>query len=466
MLTLVLSSKVDADTNRNAESQRSHDINRAAKNLVLSIKQDPKSRSRGLIFFAPYKTNTRIPINPVTADSLFSDFEKGFVDYKKAEKRKLRNLKFIRYNNKKIRAHKDFKKIKYLITSELRLVNRNLTITFRAERDGGIIGIEKVRIKNLKSAEIEKRTKIAMSDAISEASEKFSDYGKRFSNTDNPMEKLYWNYLSQGERGYSTAFERMFMKELVVGIQENFTGFLSSRKLITKRVSNPQAKLKKGSFMLSGTSEMLEDSVVVYLNFGNKIQQELWSGIIDRNTTSNLPYSDSSNKAFLEELRKRDAKRGIDLELTTSSGPNPTLAIGETWNLQVSVDKPAWLYCYYHTADKQTIQMFPNPATWRENKGPRINPGKASVTLPVQNKESQYQATFKTSPPAGFELIKCYAATKDVTVILPQELTGKGDYKVMPALPERYSTSLSDTFLDRDDNVSEASLAITVINKH
>ena len=110
--------------------------------------------------------------------------------------------------------------------------------------------------------------------------------------------------------------------------------------------------------------------------------------------------------------------------------------------------------------------MFPNPATWRENKGPRINPGKASVTLPVQNKESQYQATFKTSPPAGFELIKCYAATKDVTVILPQELTGKGDYKVMPALPERYSTSLSDTFLDRDDNVSEASLAITVINKH
>ena len=64
---------------------------------------------------------------------------------------------------------------------------------------------------------IEKRIKIAMSDAISEASEKFSDYGKRFSNTDNPMKTLYWNYLSQGERGYSTAFERMFMKELVVG---------------------------------------------------------------------------------------------------------------------------------------------------------------------------------------------------------------------------------------------------------
>ena len=205
---------------------------------------------------------------------------------------------------------------------------------------------------------------------------------------------------------------------------------------------------------------------MVYLTLGDKNQQELWSGIIDRNTTNNLPYSGSSNRAFLEELRRQDAKRGINLKLTTSSGPNPTLAIGETWNLRVSVDKPAWLYCYYHTADRQTIQMFPNPATWRENKGPRINPGKTSVTLPVQNKENQYQAAFKTSPPVGFELIKCYATTKDVTVLLPQELTGKGDYQIMPALSKRHSTSLSDTFLDRDDNVSEASLAITVINKH
>jgi len=440
--------------------------------IVSAIVRKTKTDKEAMVFFAPFHSLSGIPIARSTANLYFTKFEESFLRHKPS------TLKFIRSDNKHIKNNQTFKKSKYLVTSELELRNRDLTITFRTSKNGMSISTDIVRIFDLSSKDLKVTAMLAMPDVISQAAQKFTDYGKAPSEQGTRMKRLYWDYLSDGRHGNSTPFGRALMKQLAVDIQERFVNPLTRKQLITKRLPQRTKTLKNGDFFLSGSAELFGDKINIFLELSDQKDQVVssWAGVIDRRTTGKLTYEGRSNAQALKELKALDKTRGVELKLTIpTAGKSNTLSIGEKWNLGVFVNKPAWIYCYYFFANKQdpeknkTIMIFPNPATWSEYKTPEIPPQKI-ISIPRSTHSKSTQKTsvsFTASPPIGTELVKCFASQRDITMELPEELQGKEmEANSLPTLPDQMGSMLSDIFQDVDPMISESSLLITVIKAH
>jgi hypothetical protein len=473
LISLVLvSNPVPIYAGQNKLSQQLDKFDLAAEAIVEALVKNSTNDQPAIIFFAPFHSGKGIPIARPTANLFFTRFEKSI------QKHSPPYFKFKRSDDQRIQNDKQFKESKYLLTSELVLRNRDLTITFRAQRDGLGISTYTVTILDLPPKDLELTKTLSMPDGISQAAQKFSDYGKAPSETGALMKKLYWDYLSDGAQGNSTSFGRAFMKKLVIDIQESFTDPLTRKQLITKRVSHSGKTLKKGVFSLSGSVELSGDRIDVYLELSDRKNQVVssWSGLINRSTTRNLTYEGRSNANALKELKDLDKIRAIQLKLAIpKAGKSNTLAIGEEWNLEVFVNKPSWLYCYYYFTNKhgpesnKTIMIYPNPATWSDYKTPKI-PSQKVISIPrstySENKQ-KVTASFTTSPPVGTELVKCFASQKDITMDLPEPLRGKetDDNSIRP-LPDQMGSMLRDIFLAADPMISEASVLVTVIKTH
>ena len=67
--------------------------------------------------------------------------------------------------------------------------------------------------------------------------------------------------------------------------------------------------------------------------------------------------------------------------------------------------------------------------------------------------------------PAGFELIKCFATSRDISRDLPEYLlAGREDTTISPIEGDIHK-NLSDIFTRYDPNVTEDSIPVTVIKK-
>ncbi len=115
----------------------------AAKKIADAIIKDVKNNKATMVFFAPFHSMPGVPIARSTANLYFTKFEGSFLKYKPSY------LRFKRSDNKYIKNDKQFKNSNYLITSELELRKRELTITFRAQNDGISISTHIVRIFDL-----------------------------------------------------------------------------------------------------------------------------------------------------------------------------------------------------------------------------------------------------------------------------------------------------------------------------
>jgi len=138
-------------------------------------------------------------------------------------------------------------------------------------------------------------------------------------------------------------------------------------------------------------------------------------------------------KRFNFALRERRPKRReakattapktsgpLSLRLTTQRGVTPTYRIGEAMNLTLRLNRDSWVYCYYHQANGEIVQIFPNPPLWAAGRSPRLAGGR-TYTVPGQ---ATFPFDLILSPPAGKETLSCYAADRDVTQALPPSLRG------------------------------------------
>ena len=123
--------------------------------------------------------------------------------------------------------------------------------------------------------------------------------------------------------------------------------------------------------------------------------------------------------------------------------------IGEKLNLLIGLDRDAWLYCFYRQVDAKTFKIFPN----RFHAEARLAGGRVH-TVPGDAMPFDFNLT----PPAGVELVKCFATSRDVTAELPRALQGLEHV----ALPRGMEWSLPTIFRRVRAALSEASLVITL----
>lgn len=145
-------------------------------------------------------------------------------------------------------------------------------------------------------------------------------------------------------------------------------------------------------------------------------------------------------------------------ELTSDRGKNAAYKVGDSLQLLIRLDRRAWLYCFYRDAGGSLIQILPNPHFWGNFKEPRFEGG---VLYRVPD-DQRFGFAFTVSPPAGQELVKCFAVSRDVTDDLPRKLRGNS----LAPLPPGMALRLSPTFQELPDAVvSEASFVVTVTER-
>ena len=111
--------------------------------------------------------------------------------------------------------------------------------------------------------------------------------------------------------------------------------------------------------------------------------------------------------------------------------------------------RPAALYCFYLQANRRLLKIFPNP----EHAQAELAPGLHEIP------GNLFPFNFVISEPPGIELIKCFAASRDVTAALPPSLRKNS----LDALPIGSEWELARIFRGlKGVGLSEVSLVVTV----
>jgi hypothetical protein len=174
-----------------------------------------------------------------------------------------------------------------------------------------------------------------------------------------------------------------------------------------------------------------------------------WDGQIRRgaqiSSLSLLPGED------LSPLRETDREGPVALTLLSGKGEDPLYRFGEQFTIRVHSDADAWLYCYYRMANGDLLQILPNP----HHRDTHLRGG-YSYEIP-ENASSKDR--WIVEAPAGEELVKCFAVTRNVSDELPSKLRGQS----LAPLPKGTAAELSGVFARLPNaHVTETSMLVTV----
>ena len=215
------------------------------------------------------------------------------------------------------------------------------------------------------------------------------------------------------------------------------------------RVFDADEALPAGVFELSGDywdwGETIQLRIVLQSADGTEYS---WQGHIDVGT---LPpaLSVAATGEFGPIAHNRLGQ--VDIQIETQKGTNPVYRFGEAMDIRIRLDRDAWLYCYYLQGhDGVLVRMFPNAY----HPGAALS-GPQSHTIPGE----LFPFAFDIREPAGVDLIKCFAAPRDVTAQLPPYARGEDGDRLPPDARFR----LHDDFRRLGAAITEATLVVTTL---
>ena len=357
------------------------------------------------------------------------------------------------------------RKIDILIEGKMHLDGRRISLTYKAVRmDGAIAGQTSPAYLHLKDPEVLTPPKLLSIDqAIDAAARALADQA-------GDMTELRLGGIRYQKTGLQPDFARFLQSKLSAALEMQFSNVISERHISVvesqlddrlRGVTVEEKQLRDESFanddtsyLLSGDYWLLADTVELRFNLKNRRNKSAsWTGRIAASSASGLQIKPASD---FENMRENDGLGPFKFQLTSGKGRDPIYRIDEKLDLVIRADDEAWVYCFYRQANDKVIQIFPNPFFWKRFKSPRLAAGVAH-TVPG---EKLFPFDLKITPPAGRELVKCFAASRDITAELPKGLRGTS---LLP-LPETLVGRLSDAFRAPPHTaIAEASLVVTVV---
>lgn len=355
-------------------------------------------------------------------------------------------------------------KVDVLLIGRLRRQGDDLRISYEAFRVKDATQVASSDVYTLAKAARTGQVQLTLNQAASQAARHFADGAAN-------MTELRLAGLRFQTTGVQTSFGG-YLEELVsTKIQNDFTNILTGRKLKTGRARLAPSKMAKlrtrgmmlkakelkaenfddraDLYVLTGTYWEAGDALDIRLSLKNgRGESVAWQGTV---RTDSLPPGIAIRPEWdLGRLAGPNRPGPIEFDLSSDHGKDPVYRIGDKLNLVIRVNKPAWLYCYYRQNDNKLLRIIPN----QHHREARLVPGRAEV---VPGEMLPFEMTFQ--PPAGVELVKCFATGRNVETDLPDGLRG---YEFKP-LPKSMEWKLPEIFRRLPDaQVSEASLIITL----
>ncbi len=356
--------------------------------------------------------------------------------------------------------------IDILIEGKMKLEEHLLALYFKAIRvDGTIMAVSKKRHIRLTRRETSAtRPSMNLDQAVTAAAKHFVDQAPE-------LEEVHLGGIRYQKTGYQPEFARYAEQRVADALARKFDSVLTGRRLKVKRLDaatarsrglrgigvverpvdgDPPSKIP-GVMLLDGNYWLFADAIDLRLVLRDTHGASVsWSGRIRRDVGLKLrPPRDVGG------LQPGNGLGPIGFNLSSDRGDDPAYRIGEKLNLNFKVEQDAWVYCFYSQADGKVIQIFPNPRFWQHLSAPKLAGG---VVHTVPGKET-FPFDLKLTEPTGLELIKCFAAARDITAELPKALQGRS----LEPLADDLVGDLSLIFRSLPDaKISEASITVTV----
>lgn len=205
-----------------------------------------------------------------------------------------------------------------------------------------------------------------------------------------------------------------------------------------------------GAYTLSGAYWDFDDSVDVHVRLvGKDGWAATWRQKINKATLPSGVDLRPPPDGF-SPIRDNDNLGPNRFVLSSTRGDSPRYRVGETAHFTMLLGADAWVYCFYRQADGSLARLFPNPYH-----------GDARLAGGVMHEVPSRFMPFdlRVKEPAGAELLKCFAMSRDVRADLPPALADFGNIMLPAALAEQLPIVFRKI---RNATVSEASLVVTV----
>ena len=330
-------------------------------------------------------------------------------------------------------------RVDVLIIGRLRAVSNrstDLILVYRAVRvaDGEDIAVTTGGrlVGAIKGA----RPGVALEQAIARAVEVLSDAAP-------DMKELRLGGISYQATGVQTSAGPYIEEQIGIALQRAYRNVISERSLIVKQAEGGeiQTALLRGTIWDFGPSLELR---LVLRSRGATIAG--WRGFVRRDSLPpGLRIAPEGHFGALAD----NLPGPIAIELSSRRGRIPRYEVGEQLHLLVRTSRATALYCFYLQANRRLLKIFPNPEHAQANLGAGLHeiPG------------NLFPFNFVISEPPGIELIKCFAASRDVTAMLPSGLRANS----LKPLPVGTEWDLARIFRGlKGVGLTEVSLVVTV----
>ncbi|MEQ8249203.1 MAG: DUF4384 domain-containing protein [Alphaproteobacteria bacterium] len=254
--------------------------------------------------------------------------------------------------------------------------------------------------------------------------------------------------LSYQDTGLRTPIGDAIEGHIVRDLEEVFASALSDRRLrVARQGLRDDGGAERGAYVLSGSYWEQGDTVEVRVRLeGAGGHLVSFRSAVRRDDLPPGRLRPPGEFGLLAENQVGP----IRLQLDSDRGRTPSYAIGERFSFLLRTDVDAYVYCFYLQADDTLVKIFPNS----RHTDARLAGGEVH-----EMPGAAFPFSLDVLPPAGIELLKCYATQRDVTADLPAPVRENA----LRPLPPGFRFRLSSVFRALPDSgTTEASLPITV----
>jgi len=280
-------------------------------------------------------------------------------------------------------------------------------------------------------------------------------------------------FLGQEDMGVRTRFGRQVAERLVVSLVQEASDPLTGRPVRAERInlsggdwlqfaatgSVSEALLGRepGTFLLEGSYWPRGNCTELRVWLRGLQESHSWTGVIIDVPTS--APEDSALPSALHALRT-DFAGPFGLVMTSNRGDDPAYRIGDYLQFGLRLDQAAHVYCFGADDTGGLIKLFPN-AFHPDN---RLRGGEFLLLpddlTPVGVAEGS-KIRWPAQPPAGANVIKCFAVSAETVDRLPQSIRENTN---RPVSGVAIGNLLSLFRSISDGVISEASLAVTIVD--
>lgn len=129
------------------------------------------------------------------------------------------------------------------------------------------------------------------------------------------------------------------------------------------------------------------------------------------------------------EEPEQDEEEDFALELFSEHGEDLVFNYGDHLEFSVVLNRDAWLNCFYFQADGKVLQLYPNPYV------DEVFRFEAGETYDMPSAEF-FPFQVRLAPPAGEEVVVCFASEDNLTTELPEALRGETNGPLPPTIAD------------------------------